>query len=485
MTKTERPRRTTLVRDRPLAVPVPHVGSLPGMVASPPIPLPTSGNRPMSRLEKVGLSLFILVLFAFGVITEIRSAFQVTRRTDFGVYVRAAWAVTAGKDLYTVTDDHGWHYCYPPTFAILLVPLAEPYQFDTETRHLPFAVSVAIWYVLSVGCAVFAANALASGVVPGAVRWSRRWWYARLVPVYVCIGGVGFTLGRGQVNLLLIALVAGAFAATVRGRRMASGAWLAGAAALKMIPALLVLFPLVRRDWRALIGVALGGFVLLGVIPAAVWGIPKTIEMNRKPVEVVLLPAVASGGDQTRAIELHGAKSTDSQSVRAVVQAWIYPDRKTRPHEIDPIASQIHWLVSGLLVLITVIVGLRRLTPDPADQLIFLGCLCTVMMLLTPVSHMHYYAMVLPLVSGLWLRGVARRPNGVSADALTTVVLIVWGIATATPLFAGPTFDRLRECGFGTAFTIALWAFGLRTIGRESNPEASAKPELNAVRLAA
>jgi alpha-1,2-mannosyltransferase len=231
----------------------------------------------LSRLDKVGLSLFILVLFAFGVITEIRSAFQVTRRTDFGVYVRAAWAVTAGKDLYTVTDDHGWHYCYPPTFAILLVPLAEPYQFDTQTRHLPFAVSVAIWYVLSVGCAAFAANALASGVVPGAVRWSRRWWYARLVPVYVCIGGVGFTLGRGQVNLLLIALVAGAFAATVRGRRVASGAWLAGAAALKMIPALLVLFPLVRRDWRALIGVALGGFVIVGGDPG------HSVGNSRKP----------------------------------------------------------------------------------------------------------------------------------------------------------------------------------------------------------
>src|SRR5581483_10400616 len=98
------------------------------------------------------------------------------------------------------------------------------------------------------------------------------WWYARTIPVLVCLGGVGFTLGRGQVNLFLVALVAGMFAAAAAGRRFASGAWLAGAIALKVIPGLLVLYPLLRRDGRALAGVAVGLVVLLGAVPAAVWG---------------------------------------------------------------------------------------------------------------------------------------------------------------------------------------------------------------------
>jgi hypothetical protein len=125
-------------------------------------------------------------------------------------------------------------------------------------------------------------------------------------------------------------------------------------------------------------------------------------------------------------------------------------------------------------VLVTVVVALRRLTPEPADQLIFLGCLCAVMMILTPVSHMHYYAMVLPLVSGLWLRDLAARPGRASAGPRTTAWLTAWGLLTTLPLFPGPVFDRLRECGFGTAATIGLWGFGLWTMGRRSVAAAAA-----------
>lgn len=441
------------------------------------------GAARLFRWEKAGLGLFALLLVAFGVITEIRSAFQTTRRTDFGVYTRAAWAARAGEDVYYHVDQHGWHYCYPPTFAILLAPLAEPYPHLPQAGYLPFPVSAALWYVFGVACAWVTVHMLAGAVLPGLARGSRAWWYARTVPLYVCVGGIGFTLGRGQVNMLLAALVAGSFAALVRGRRAASGAWLAGAVVLKIIPALLILFPLVRRDRRALVGGAVGLVVLLGVIPAAAWGVPRAVDANRKTLELVLAPAVTSGGDDTRKLELHGAKSTDSQSIQATVNTWLHPDRDARPDDVDPVAKRAHWAVSGLLILATVVVGWRRLTPDPADQLVFLGCLCAVMTVVTPVSHMHYYAMVLPLACGLWLRGMKRRPGQVAADARTVAVLAVWGAATALPLFPGPVFDRLRECGFGTAATVGLWAFGLWTVGRKR--VATAAEETPRVRLAA
>jgi len=36
------------------------------------------------------------------------------------------------------------------------------------------------------------------------------------------------------------------------------------------------------------------------------------------------------------------------------------------------------------------------------------------MLLVTPVSHMHYYAYGLPLACGLYLRGLAVNPAGIS-----------------------------------------------------------------------
>jgi hypothetical protein len=140
------------------------------------------------------------------------------------------------------------------------------------------------------------------------------------------------------------------------------------------------------------------------------------------------------------------------------------------------VAKRAHLAVGGLMLLATLVVAYRRLTPAPADQLVFLGCLCVLMMMLTPVSHLHYYAMVLPLVSGLWLRSLAGRPGAVSADLRTTAVLVVWGVMTALPVLPGPVFDRLRECGWGTAATIGLWAFSLAVLGRSREPQAASAP---------
>jgi hypothetical protein len=108
--------------------------------------------------------------------------------------------------------------------------------------------------------------------------------------------------------------------------------------------------------------------------------------------------------------------------------------------------------------------------------LVLFGCLCAVMMLTTPVSHMHYYAFVLPLVCGLWLRGLAARPGTISAGAGTTTALAAWGIITAVPLFPGPVFERLRESGLGAAATVGLWALGLTMITRPRAAVAAPQP---------
>src|SRR5581483_9758696 len=115
----------------------------------------------------------------------IRSALQSRPKTDVQVYARAAWAVRIGADIYLPTDDNGWHYIYPPTFAILLAPLADPYPFLGRGPYLPFWLSVAIWYVFSTVCAGFAVHALAGAVLPGTPVGSRRWWSARTMPFLV------------------------------------------------------------------------------------------------------------------------------------------------------------------------------------------------------------------------------------------------------------------------------------------------------------
>lgn len=428
------------------------------------------GNERLNRWEKLGLAGVALLVVAFGVITEIRSAFQVTRKTDAGVYFRAAWAARTGTDLFAAVDNNGWHFCYPPAFALLVMPLADPMPGESRTGYLPYAVSVALWYLFGVGCVGWSVHTLAATVLPDAVRGTRRWWYARTVPVFVCIGGIGHTLGRGQVNLFVVALVSAAFAASVANRRIGSGAWLTAAAAVKIIPGFLLLYPLVRRDRHTLVGAAFGGLLLFALIPALWWGDRGMIDLNRQLFEQVVKPGTTGGGDQTRAEELTKTTSTDSQSFVAAIHAWQHPDRSVRPANASREARLAHAAIAGALTLVTGWFGWKRLGESKADQLVYLGCLSAVMLLASPVSHMHYYAFALPLVAGLWLRSMTLRSGRFTADRTTTLSLAAWGVITALPLFPGPTFDRLRECGFGVAATVGLLAYGLSVIGVRGEP---------------
>ncbi len=109
---------------------------------------------PLNRLERSGLGLLLAGIIAFGVVTEIRSGgFLERRMTDVDTYFRAAWAVRVHRDPYQVTDSNGWHYNYPPLLAILLYPLADAPAGASRAGLLPYPLSVAIWFILSVGFA--------------------------------------------------------------------------------------------------------------------------------------------------------------------------------------------------------------------------------------------------------------------------------------------------------------------------------------------
>src|SRR5437868_14855724 len=101
-----------------------------------------NGRQPMTRnpavfaplraWEKTCVALLLASAVAFGGFVEYRSAFLSRRMGDLGCYLRAAWAVRAGLDMYGLTEDNGWHYNYPPLYAILLTPLADPPARDTS-----------------------------------------------------------------------------------------------------------------------------------------------------------------------------------------------------------------------------------------------------------------------------------------------------------------------------------------------------------------
>jgi hypothetical protein len=433
----------------------------------------------LTRWEQFGLACFFALLVPLGVVVEMRSAFMSRRMGDLDCYLRAGWAVRVGADLYDVTDDNGFHYNYPPLLAILAAPLADPPAGFERARMLPFAVSVGVWYLFNLLCLALAVHWLAGALeqgragpgVPVPEPGSRAWWVLRLVPVLACVIPIGHTLIRGQANLLLLALLCGALAGVLRGQRFQGGLCLAGAICLKIFPAFLLLFPLWRRDGRFLAGCA-GGLVLgLALIPAAALGPSRAWHCYHKLRQVLVEPALGAGTDQTRAHELTNQTATDSQSLLTVLHNTLHPHFATRPPRASRRVRLASGATGGLLTLLTLLAAATLWVPGPARDrpsvVLFFGLLILNMLLLSPVCHLHYFSLSLPLVMALlavhWQGARNSRPATVGL-----ILLLVWnGVANLLPHL--PALLVLREGGLAMYAALSLWLVGVVVLWRRSD----------------
>jgi alpha-1,2-mannosyltransferase len=415
-----------------------------------------------ARWERGALWLLLVVVVGFGVFVEVRSVFLKRRMGDLGVFLRAAWAARqGGAELYTISCDNHWHYCYPATLAILLIPLADPPPGADPAIHLPYAVSVAVWYVFSLLCLAIALQVLASALeqtsTDPAVReqpaGTRRWWALRLFPLLACLPQIGGSLVRGQVTLLLLALLCAFIAALIRGRRLTAGLWLAAAICLKIIPVFLLIVPLKRRDGRCLAGCALGLVLGLIVLPVAVFGPARTVTAHRELCEVLVAPSLGVGSDQSRVQELLGVTATDSQSFFVVLHNTLHPNRLTRPREASHGVHLAHWGLSAamLLLLLTAFRRPPRSAAVSRTTTLLAGALILNMILASPVCHLHYFALAVPLVMGLVVERVHR--SGWPGWGLT-LLMGAYLVGTAVPSL--PWLRPLRDCGLAMYAALLL-----------------------------
>jgi len=437
----------------------------------------SGGGGRLSALDRLILLLLLITVLGFGVVVVMRGALLQRRMTDLGVFLRAAWAVRSGADLYTITDDKGLLYHYPALLAILLVPLADPPAGAAAAGRAVFAVKVGLWYALSLLFLVLAVHGLASALEhsspalaaqtrpPG----SRRWWALRVLPVLACLPALGHGLALGQVNVLWLALVCGMAAATLRGRSWRAGYWLAGAICLKVLPVFLLLFPLWRRDLRCLAGCALGLIAGLAVIPAAVLGPGRALACFHEWSEAVILPAFGLGSDPARGQQLLDITATHNQSLMALFHNTLHPDPATRPPQAAPAVRSAHYVAGGLLTgLVLLAAGWRRQEGGPA--VLFLGALVLNMLLLSPAGHAHYLVLLLPsimtILATIWERGHDAR-----GQAWAIALVVLNPLAGALPLLSG--LGRLNDVGIAMYAGILIWLTAVVLLWKHRQPPAA------------
>lgn len=436
------------------------------------------------------MCLLAAIVIGFGAVTELRSAFLQRRMGDAGVFFRAAWAARSGADIYEVTDDNHWHFNYPPLFAILMTPLADAPPGESQAGLLPFWACIAIWYTINVAFLMLAVHLLASALeavsardeIRGQPAFCRRWWYLRIVPILVCLPPVGLSLMRGQVNMVLLLLLAGLASSSLRGRNGAAGLWLAGAICLKVIPAFLLLYPLWRRDRRCLLFCAYGLLVGLVLVPLLALGPTRAVASYQSFIAGVLGPGLGLSTHPARAHELLEVTATASQSLQATLHNTLHPHRWYRPNHATDTVVWIGRVVGLAFTAGTLLAYGWRRKRDGLDSLVLLGCLVLCMLLLSPICHLHYFTLSILLIMGLTLSEWENRSDLRLSPGLS-VLLIANVVANALPNFEG--LELFRDLGLAMYAGIWLWLAGVGLLWRRRLRESMAASDRVTIEQAA
>ena len=196
---------------------------------------------------------------------------------DVTVY-HEAWTNAALRrldDLYTPERTVQGGYYYSPLFALLGVPLA----------HLPSRATALLYIVLEGG--------LLGASLVILKRWTRYqtgrtslgvvfWLTFFLAFLNTALGQ--FHQGNVSLPIFFLCLMSGY--SYLFGHRRLSAAWLALAINIKVFPAFLVGFALLRRDWRFCAWIA-GFLVVLYLAPALYFGWDANLQLHREFLTVL------------------------------------------------------------------------------------------------------------------------------------------------------------------------------------------------------
>ena len=456
---------------------------------------PGVGVRPTWELWAFGLLAAFFV--GFGVEVLHRSAFSDRRRTDAGVYFRAGYAARTGTDPYSVSDDNQWRFLYPPGIAAFFAPLADPPSGAAENGpsarsmverprgYLPYPVSVVLWYALSVACVGASIELLArtltraspDPLVRAMDRRSGGWWTMRFWPLLMCLPDIGSTLSRGQINLVVLAMICAGIAWLSSGRKILGGAAFAAAACVKIIPGLLVLDVAARRGVRAILGCAACGLALLVVLPALVFGPTRAWDYTLNFSQHVLLAGVLGSPERLQA----GADfaDTDNLSIQGSLHNALNMNipRARRPSQPSSWIRVVHIAAALLLTGATLLVGRKpwsqpKREDAPMEITLRIGMLSSVMVMTAPMAHRHYFVFLLPAVFALvfldLMRSRIAAPHGIGA-----VLVVLYPIALSLPRL--PWLERwgARDWPIPLGVTLAVWGLSAWTLARLSSGELS------------
>ncbi|MGI9124334.1 MAG: glycosyltransferase 87 family protein [Mycobacterium sp.] len=320
---------------------------------------------------------------------------------DADVYRMGGQAWLHGRPLYAggaVFPTQGGldlPFTYPPLAAIAFSPLAMvslPVAAVAITVTTLILLVVSLWIVLT-------RLEVAQDWQTGEPAWMRRWWLAAgIVALSVTwIEPIRANFSFGQINVILMTLV---IADCVPRRTPLPRGLLVGLAiALKLTPAVFLLYFVLRRDLRAVItaGASFAVATLLGFVLA--W-------QDSREYWTTTIRNTDRIGDATL--------NTNQNAAGALARLGL--------------SEGVHfvvWTAACLAVLALTVWAARRVLAA-GESTLALMCVALFGLVVSPVSWSHHWVWALPVLVVTAVVAYRRRNPALALVCLAGVALMVW-----------------------------------------------------------
>jgi alpha-1,2-mannosyltransferase len=355
------------------------------------------------RLRRTGLQILAVLLLAAVVAVFLDRAAARHGFFDLQIYYGSLRHWLDGGHLYDwLKPGTKYGFTYPPFAALVMLPMAYlpwwPVMVISVTLSV-LAGALVIWWLLD--------------PVARRAGWSRWFAFAVVACLAAAFEPLRETVNFGQVNLLLLALVAADLLLLVAPYPVAGGRWatrwrrFAGvgiglATAIKLTPGIFIMYLLVTGRWRAM-------FTAIGT------------------AVVATLLAAAVAPDTSREFWTAALWDTDRVGTLAFIsnQSWQGMVARLNPAEPDKLA----W---ALLVAATLIFWAWRCRRAVAvgDEATGFALTGVVGCLVSPVTWVHHLVWLLPALlllvdSALAAPAGSRRRRGLLCFAIGGYLLLI------------------------------------------------------------
>ncbi|WP_298868818.1 glycosyltransferase family 87 protein [uncultured Gimesia sp.] len=261
--------------------------------------------------------------------------------------------------------------------------------FDRYNAHPPTANLICFPFVfLTYQDAHFAWNLVSIGLLCLILYWIVKelkiqmsaWTTLALITLLLACDPLQQSLIQGQLNLLLAFLMVVAWRVGKSGNSFGSGICLGLATAIKVYPAYLFLYFLVRKDWRALAG-GIVSLILITLLTAAVFG----IEAYRDYVTVVI-PLIG------------GVSNTNNWGNSSLLAFWerlfVQSTPTIQPLLDSPILLKITVWSSWVIVTMLAVAAIWKTRTEKFSEQAY-AITIVAMLLMAPTTWHHYFIILL------------------------------------------------------------------------------------------